>query len=121
MYTIERCVVHFELRRQHLLTFRIALSFYHLKCHHVLFHLEGCMLMLVVQFFASEFLFFLFSLLSLENYSLTLFSIGISTSIFFFLFLIFVIDLFIRVLFVFNFILQSKLMVLYFSIWFSLF
>jgi len=59
--------------------------------------------------------FFLFFLSFLENYSLTLFVIDISTLVLIFLiFLIFILGLFIEVLFVFNFIFQSQFIMYYF-------
>jgi len=49
---------------------------------YILFHLEWHVLVLVVRFVASGHLFFfVFSLLSPKNYSLTLFVVGILTSV----------------------------------------
>jgi len=136
-----------------------VISLCHWKCHRVLFHLEWHVLALVVRFVASGHLFFFFfSLLSPKNYSLTLFVVGILTSVLVLLIFIFCSWLFyksfiyfqfhpsvsicsilfvsnlihillisnffspfVNVVVVFNFILQSKLMVLCFPIWFSLF
>lgn len=58
------------------------------KRPHVLFPVEWCVSMLMVQFVVGGLVFFFSSLSSLEKYSLTLFLIGISTCSLFFIFIL---------------------------------
>jgi hypothetical protein len=75
---------------------------------HILFMLVRCVSPVIVQFVPGGlFFYFLFSLLS-WNYKLALLVINISTSVQFFLFLIFSFGSFIEILFIFNFIIQSQ-------------
>jgi hypothetical protein len=57
---------------------KTTLQLCHQKHHHVLFLVVRCMLVILVWFIACG-PFFFFSLSSLEDYSLTLFVVGIST------------------------------------------
>jgi hypothetical protein len=63
---------------QLLLASKTTLQLCHQKHHHVLFLVVRCILVILVWFIAGG-PFFFFSLSSLEDYSLTLFVVGIST------------------------------------------
>jgi len=91
------------------LTSKNALLMRRWKCHHVLFHMEQHMSTLVVWFVVGESFFsssFLFSHLKIIVWPSLLLIFQFQSLFFWFIFFVF--DPFVKVLFVFNFILQSQ-------------
>ena len=101
---MEEVPTHFS---QRFLTSKNILSTYRSKHRHFLFHVERHMSVLVVWFVTGWSPPPTFSLSVPKNHSFTIFVIGISTSILIFL-MFFFLDPFVKVLFIFNFIIKFQ-------------